>query len=254
MLFLLVFIEQIGLPLPAAPFLLAAGALASNGELSFTLTIAIGIIASLLSDLIWYQIGHYRGSSVLNFLCRISLEPDSCVRRTENAFTRYGTRSLLVAKFIPGWNTMAPPLAGTTGMPISRFILFDGLGAFVWVFSFEALGYLFSRQLEQVAEYALQFGSLLVVIVVASLIGYIAWKYIRRRQFLHQLRIARISPEQLKQMMDANESIFIVDLRHSLDFEAEPYTIPGALHLVAEELEERNHEIPRDRDIILYCT
>jgi membrane protein DedA with SNARE-associated domain len=254
MLFALVFAEQVGLPLPAVPILLAAGALAGAGQLNFGLTILLALIASLLSDLLWYQIGRSRGSKVLNFLCRVSLEPDSCVRLAENTFTRYGPRSLLVAKFLPGFNTLAPPMAGITGMSLPGFLLCDGLGALIWAGSFEVLGYLFSDQLEQVAGYALQLGSLLLVLLAGGLIAYIVWKYIRRRRFIRELRIARITPEELKRILDAGEQIFIVDLRHPIDHETVPFVIPGALRLVAEELEERNTEIPRDRDVVLYCT
>jgi len=253
-LFVWVLAEQIGLPLPAIPLLLAAGALAGAGHLSIAVAIGLAVAASLLSDTLWYEIGRRRGAKVLNFLCRISLEPDSCVRRTENVFARYGARSLLVAKFVPGLNTAAPPLAGMFGMRLSRFALWDGLGAALWASTFAGLGYLFSEQLERVAAYALRLGTWLVVVVVGGLAGYIAWKYVQRQRFLRSLRIARITPGELKEKLEAGEEMVIVDLRHSLDFDAEPHTVPGALRLTAEELNERHAEIPRDREIVLYCT
>lgn len=253
-LFVWVFAEQIGLPLPAIPFLLAAGALAGAGRLNFAITIGVAVLASLVSDIIWYHIGSRRGSRVLQLLCRISLEPDSCVRRTEEVFARHGAPSLLVAKFIPGLSTAAPPLAGIVRMRMPRFLLFDGLGALLWAGAFAGLGYLFIEQLGHVAASALRLGTWLVVVLVGSLAAYILWKYFQRQRFLRQLRIARISPEELKQKLDAGEDVVIVDLRHSLDFQAEPDTIPGALRLPAEELERRHHEIPTDRDVVLYCT
>jgi len=253
-LFVWVLAEQIGLPLPAIPLLLAAGALAGAGHLSIAVAIGLAVAASLLSDTLWYEIGRRRGAKVLNFLCRISLEPDSCVRRTENVFARYGARSLLVAKFVPGLNTAAPPLAGMFGMRLSRFALWDGLGAALWASTFAGLGYLFSEQFERVAAYALRLGTWLVVVVVGGLAGYIAWKYVQRQRFLRSLRIARITPGELKEKLEAGEEMVIVDLRHSLDFDAEPHTVPGALRLTAEELNERHAEIPRDREIVLYCT
>jgi membrane protein DedA with SNARE-associated domain len=254
MLFALVLAEQIGLPLPAIPILLAAGAMAAAGQLSFGFTILVALAASLMSDLLWYQIGRYRGNRVLNFLCRISLEPDSCVRKAENTFSRHGSRSLLVAKFIPGLNTMAPPMAGITHMSLWRFIILDGLGALFWAGSFQMLGYLFSNQLEQVAQYSLHFGSILFLLFFVGVIVYVVWKYIRRQRFFHELRIARITPEELKKLLDTGDNIFIVDLRHSIEFDNDPYVIPGALRIGAEEIEERNSEIPRDREIVLYCT
>ncbi len=253
-LFAWVFAEQIGLPMPAAPVLLAAGGLAGTGQMRLWLAVGLAVSAAMLSDLVWYEIGRRRGGQVLNFLCRISLEPDSCVRRTEDAFARHGARSLLVAKFVPGLNMMAPPLAGILGMRRGRFLVFDALGGVVWAGAFAGLGYLFSNQLERIATYAMRLGSWAVAVLVASFVAYIAWKYIERQRFLRKLRIARISPEVLKRKLDTGEDLVIVDLRHSIDFEAEPVTIPGALQLTPEELEQRHQEIPRDRDVILYCT
>ena len=246
--------EQVGLPIPAVPVLLAAGALAGGGNLNVTLALVVATLASLVSDTAWYLVGRYRGARVLNFLCRIALEPDSCVRRTEDTFARHGARSLLVAKFVPGLNTAAPPLAGIIGMGLPRFLWFTGLGGALWAGLFIALGFAFSNQLERVAAVASRLGGWALALAAGALAAYIAWKWIARQRFLRRLRIARISPEELKTRLDAGEAIVVVDLRHSLDFEAEPSVIPGALHLTTEELEARHREIPRDREIVLYCT
>jgi membrane protein DedA with SNARE-associated domain len=246
--------EQIGLPIPAIPLLLAAGALAGSGRLSLTLALAVSVIASLLADTLWYEIGRRRGVRVLQFLCRVSLEPDTCVRNTELMFERYGVRSLVVSKFIPGLSTAAPPLAGIFGMALPRFLLYAGLGAIVYAGMFAGLGYLFSAQLESMAEGALRLGEWLVLLVAGALAGYVLLKFWQRRRFLHLLRTARITPEDLKERLDRGEEILIVDLRHALDVVADPHHIPGALHLSPDELETRHVEIPRDRDIVLYCT
>lgn len=252
--FLWVFAEQIGLPLPSAPLLLAAGALAGTGRLSLGVAVGLAIIAALGADVLWYELGRRRGIKVLQTLCRISLEPDSCVRRTENAFARHGARSLLVAKFVPGLNTAAPPLAGIVRMRPARFLLFDLLGAGLWVGVLVGLGYLFSDQLERVADRAFALGTGLLALLLGSLGSYVTWKFFKRRRFMRELRIARITPEELKRRLDAGDDVVIVDLRHSLDFEAEPQTIPGAYHLEASELEERQGEIPADREVVLYCS
>jgi membrane protein DedA with SNARE-associated domain len=246
--------EQLGLPLPATPILLAAGALAGSGQMNLGVAIALAVIASMLGDVTWYAFGRVRGGKVLNLLCRISLEPDSCVRKTENAFIRHGARSLLIAKFVPGLNTMAPPLAGIIGMRLGRFLIFDALGALFYIVSAAGVGYVFSNQLEQVASRVAGFGLSVLVILGAGLAAYIAWKYIQRRRFIRSLRIARITPDDLKQKIEAGESIVVVDLRHSLDFDAKPQTIPGAIRLAPEEIEEGHGQIPRDRDIVLFCT
>jgi len=150
-LFAWVAAEQLALPVPSEPVLLAAGVLAGTGLLRLPSAIAVGVAASLLSDVIWYEIGRARGSQVLRLLCRISLEPDSCVRRSQDTFARYGGWSLLVAKFVPGLNTVAQPLAGVLRMRRSRFLLVDTLGAFLWIGTYTGLGYVFSDQVERVA-------------------------------------------------------------------------------------------------------
>jgi len=252
-LFAVVFAEQVGLPIPAVPVLLAAGALAGAGKMNVAWAILLGFVACLIGDVIWYYLGRYRGRQVLGLLCRISLEPDSCVRRTEDFFIRHGMRSLIFAKFIPGLSTVTPALAGLFDVNIGRFFLYNGLGALLWTVAFVMPGYLFSNQLERVAAHAARFGSSAVVLVAALLALYVMYKYIHRRRLLRELRIARISVDELKQMMDAGCDLVIVDLRQRLDVEADPYTIPGAIRMAVEELEQRHHEIPRDRDVILFC-
>jgi rhodanese-related sulfurtransferase len=186
-------------------------------------------------------------------ICRISLEPDSCVRRTQVSFARNGPRVLLGAKFIPGLNAMAAPLAGIIKMGWRRFLLFDAIGTLAWVGAFVITGYAFSSELERVAARAAYLGEWLLVLLLAAFAGYILWKFYNRQKFLRKLKIARITPEELKGKIDAGEDILVVDLRHSLDFDANPETIPGALHIDAAELEEAFEVIPRDREIVLFC-
>jgi len=253
-LFAWVFAEQIGMPIPAIPLLLAAGALAGSGRMSLAMSLIVAVAAALLADLFWYELGRRKGIQVLQLLCRISLEPDSCVRRTEGAFAKHGARSMLVAKFLPGLGTVAPPLAGIFHMRPQRFLLFDALGAFAWAGSFLGLGYLFSTQIERVAERALALGGTLFILLIGAMAAYIAYKFIARQRFLRELRISRITPEELKEKLDGGENLVIVDLRHSLDFEMEPETIPGAFRMDAQELQKKNDRLPRDREVILYCT
>jgi len=251
--FVWVLAEQMGLPLPAEPFLLVAGGMTGQRQLSLHLTILLAILGSLLADSIWFVMGRRKGASVLSLLCRISLNPDSCVRHTLKIFSRYGAKTLLVAKFIPGISIIAAPLAGIYLLPWLRFLLFDGLGVCLWVGSFVGVGYLFSDQIAEIAASALDLGTSLTKILVLGLVLFIAWKYIQRRRFLSQLRIARISPEELKKKLDAGEAITIIDVRHSLEFESEPQTIPGALYLPFEKLQNDPFPIPSGQEIVLYC-
>jgi len=217
------------------------------------MAVGLSVAACLVGDFIWYYLGRHRGRHVLNALCRISFEPDSCVRRTETFFGRHGMRSLVLAKFIPGVSTVTPALAGLFNVSVGRFLLYNGLGALLWTVTYIAPGYLFSDQLEQIAAQAARFGGSLVVLIAGALAVYIAYKYIHRQLLLRKLRIARITADELKQMMDNGHKMMIVDLRQPLDIQADPYTIPGALRVAMEELEQRHHEIPKDRDVILYC-
>jgi membrane protein DedA with SNARE-associated domain/rhodanese-related sulfurtransferase len=248
-----VFAEQIGIPVPAIPVLLAAGALAGTHRINPVGVLALAITAAISADVIWYELGRRKGIRVLQFLCKISLEPDSCVRRTENVFARNGAKSLLIAKFVPGLNTAAQPLAGIFRMKFSRFLLFDALGATLYVGTFFGLGYIFKTELERVAGAALQLGVSLVTLVVATLLSYLGYKYYRRQKFIRQLRIDRITPEELKTKLDAGEEVVIVDLRGSLDFEAEPAMIPGAVHLDYADLEEVSDELAKAAEVVLYC-
>jgi membrane protein DedA with SNARE-associated domain/rhodanese-related sulfurtransferase len=254
LLFAWVLAEQMGLPLPSAPLLLAAGALAGRHRMNLAMVIALPIVAVVTCDSFWYELGRLKGMKVLQWLCRISLEPDSCVRRTQVRFKRNGPWELVVAKFIPGMNAVAAPLAGIIRMPLRRFVLFDGLGAMLWAGSYITTGYVFSGELEDVASHLAFLGRGLFGILLAGMLLYVGWKYFNRLRFLRKLRIARVDPEELHQMMDAGEDIVVIDLRHTLEFEAEPETIPGAIHMDAAELEEAIEVIPRDRDIVLFCS
>jgi len=249
-----VFAEQMGLPIPSMPLLLAAGALAGTGHLSFFASLFYVVFAALVADSIWYELGRRKGIRILQFLCKISLEPDSCVRRTEGVFSKQGARSLLLAKFLPGLGTVAPPLAGIFHMRPRRFLLFDAAGSLLWAGTFLGLGFVFSGEIEHVAEYLASLGGWLLVLLLAAFAAYLAKKFVARQRFLRELRISRITVDELKQKIDAREELVIVDLRHSVDFEADPETIPGAFRMDSKELEDKNDRLPRDREVILYCT
>lgn len=254
LLFFWVLVEQAGLPIPATPLLLAAGALAGQHQLSFALAVLAAATGSLVSDTFWYFFGRRKGPIVLNFLCKIALEPDSCVRRTESTFTRLGIQTLLVCKFVPGLNTAAPALAATAGIGLPQFLLFDWLGALLWSSAFAALGVMFSRQLDRIAGDVARFGSGTLFVVIGGIGGYIVYKLNERRRFLKQVAGARITPQELKDKLDAGDVLTIIDLRHPLDLLPDPQTLPGALRISPEELERRNNEITRDGEIVLFCT
>jgi membrane protein DedA with SNARE-associated domain len=205
--------EQIGIPLPAVPALLAVGALAAHGRISIPLVLGAISVASLAVDFAWYELGRHRGARVLARLCQLSLEPDSCLRRAETAFVRYGARSMLAAKFIPGLTTVMPPLAGVFAITRVRFALYDLAGVLLWAGTWLALGYFFSDGIVLITAKASALGRMLGLVIVTTLAGYILVKYGRRRLFLRKLRTARVSPEALKRRLDAGENVAMIDLR-----------------------------------------
>jgi len=245
-----VFAEQIGLPLPAMPFLIAAGALAGTGQMAPGLAIVAAVAAAMAGDQVWFELGRRRGRLVLNWLCRISLEPTSCVRRTEDFFARHGVRALIVAKFVPGFSTIAPPLAGIVGLPVPQYLLFNGLGTLLWVGTGIGLGMLFSDQLEQALSMSVQIGPAVGLTVVAAVVGYVIYKAVHR--YHSDYRVPRVTARQLMEKLAAREEPVIIDLR-SLGARTEQPGIPGALAIALDELPARQHELPRNRDLILYC-
>ncbi len=252
--FAAVLAELLGLPISSIPLLLAAGALAGSHRLSLGWLLALAVLACLLADTAWYQLGKLRGYSILRLLCRISLEPDSCVRRTHDRFARQGARGLLVAKFIPGFGTVAAPLAGLLRMAPVRFLAWDAAGSFLWAGGYLGVGCVFSAQLDLVGRYVMRLGAGLVLLLAAGLAGYIGWKYRERRRLRRELRIARITPEELFQKITAREKLVVVDLRGLVEFKADPATVAGAIRMLPEEVAQRHQEIPRDCDVVLYCT
>jgi membrane protein DedA with SNARE-associated domain/rhodanese-related sulfurtransferase len=254
LVFAVVFVEQLGLPLPALPFLLAAGALSATGKFNLLAGLMAVIVACVIADAFWYFLGRFRGNQVLGFLCRISLEPDSCVRRTQNVFTRYGLRGVVIAKFIPGMNTVAPPLAGMAGVRFGRFLLADGAGALLYAGVCLDLGSLFSNQIEQVGTALARVGGSALGLLVGALVLFGAWKYWQRQSLLHELRTARITVDELRRRLGAGERLVILDLRSRAELEQDPTIIQGATHLLLEEVEGRRQEFPHDVDIVVYCS
>ena len=254
LLFAWVLVEQLGIPLPATPVLLAAGALTATGEISFPLALLVGLGAALTADSAWYLIGRRYGHHVLRILCKLSMEPTICVRKTQDSFGRRRGVTLMIAKFVPGLATLAPPVAGENGMPFGSFLFFDAIGASLWLGTLLALGRFFGDLLRHdpsLLDWAGRFSGALLLL---GILGFFAGRVIRRRMVLKKLVAARLEPVELKRQLDAGELVYIVDLRHPLELLPDPFTLPGALHFSPDALTARHLEIPRDRDIVLYCT
>ena len=244
--------EQLGLPVPSAIVLLATGAAIGMGDVSFAQAMIAAVTAALLGDFVWYELGVRRGRSVLATLCRVSLEPDTCIRKTENVYARYGDAAIVFSKFVPGLSTVAPPLAGVAGITRRRFLLLDSIGCFVWSGAYIGVGWLFRREIEWLADVISQttrsaFGAALLIAA-----AYICFKYVARLRLLRELRVARIAPDELHLLMQGTEVPMIVDMRG--DSEWAQGALPGALRLSANEVECVVPTRAGGHEVVLYCS
>jgi membrane protein DedA with SNARE-associated domain/rhodanese-related sulfurtransferase len=249
-----VFLDQIGLPVPAVPTLIVAGAVATAGTFSLGALFAGSVIACLIADCAWYWVGQRYGIRVLRTLCRISLEPDSCVSQTQNRFERWGINSLVIAKFVPGLAIIAPPLAGALRIGWPRFLFLSTLAAALWSGVALLAGVIFRSQIQQLLQVLDRLGSAVVLIAASILLVYVAYKWWQRARFYALLRMARISVSELYELMQAGAAPVVIDVRSATARSLEPHWIPGALNISLSEVGQRLKDLPRDRDIIVYCT
>lgn len=248
-----VLMTQLGLPIPAVPTLVVAGAAAAAGAMSPVALFAVAFTACALADASWYLGGRLYGRRLMKLLCRVSLSPDSCVRQSESRFQRWGRLTLVIAKFVPGLATLMPPLAGTMRLDWRAFATLDGLGVAMWVGVAVSLGMRFHRQVNGVLAGLQQFGALVLVGVGVLLLTFVAIKWWQRHLFHRNLRMARISVEELLQLIERGERPMVVDLRSAGARDEDRRSVPGALIMDFEDAERRLHDFPADRDIIFYC-
>jgi membrane protein DedA with SNARE-associated domain len=251
--FAAVLLEQGGLPIPAFPILIAAGALAVDGDLSLPMCLTAGVLACLACDLFWFRAGRSHGKRILNFLCKISLSPDSCVSQTEDRFRRFGPKALLVSKFIPGFNTIAAPLSGAIGTAMPRFLGFAVPGAVLWIATGLALGAYFHQSVDNVLDAIDLMGST-ALMVVACLLGlFVLFKYAERRRFRRMLAIPRIGIDELRSLIDGGHEPVLVDARSLTARQLQP-AIPGALIYGEGQAGRLLAALDKDRHIVVYCS
>lgn len=249
-----VFVDQIGLPVPAMPTLILAGAIAATSAVSLTSLFAAAVLACILPDCVWFLVGRRYGMRVLKTLCRISLEPDSCVNQTQSRFERWGINSLVIAKFVPGLAIIAPPLAGAMRIAWPRFLTLSALGGALWVGSGLAAGVLFKTQIQSILVHLDRIGSITGTVVAAALLGYVLYKWWERRRFYEELRMARMSVADLYALMEAGQRPIVVDVRSNTARTLQPRWIPGAIHVPVDDVARHIADLPRDREIVVYCT
>jgi membrane protein DedA with SNARE-associated domain len=254
LLFSYVLVVSLGVPIPVDPVFLLMGAQAGDHHYSFFLSLLVALVPAVLGDIIWYHVGKYKGRSVLSLLCKLSLEPDTCVRKTETSFSARGSNALLFSKFVPGMSLVSVTLAGISGMPFGRFLLANAAGCALWVSAYLAAGWLFHKQVDTLINALGLYGRRAGVVILTLLVAYLAYKYFQRWRFIRKLRVNRVTPEQVKELISTGCALTIVDLRHPSEVERVGIKIPNAVVLRPEDLRSKSHEIPLENAIILYCT
>jgi len=254
-----VLLEQAGMPVPSIPVMLAAGTLSTSHKMNLAYSMGAILVASLIADSVWYWLGRRFGRKIVDFLCRFSLESSTCVVKTQGTVGKRGAVTLLFAKFVPGLSTMAPPIVGQAKIPFLTFLLYDGLGTLLWGATWLLAGRFFGDIAEKSERFYSGLGHFAVLLVAAAVIAVIVWRVVKLRQFRSQLVQLRLEPQQLHTMIceavdNGQELPYIVDLRHPLDVLADPLVLPGAVRIGPDDLKSRSESIPRDRDIVLYCT
>jgi membrane protein DedA with SNARE-associated domain/rhodanese-related sulfurtransferase len=254
-LWVVVFARQACLPVPANLFLLTAGALARGGELNMLLVLVIGVLGCLAGDLVWFEAGRHWGRQIIRVLCVFSSDPHYCAQRAHSTYARWGLRSLIVAKFIPGLGSVTPPLAGIEGSSRLAFLAYDSLGSLLWSGLYAVLGYLFASRLAIIALSMARFGDVLVAVVGIPLAFYITRRAWVMLQMLRHLRLRRITPALLHERITSAEQVAIVDLLNFEDGREGHAGIPGAVRMDPTRLRSRIRVIvPENVGMVLYCS
>lgn len=252
--FVNVLLTQAGAPVPAVPMLVIAGAFVAQGQIGLFSVVAATVVASLIGDLLWYAAGNRYGHRVLRTLCRIAIEPDSCVKQTENIFERWGAPSLMVAKYIPGFATIAPPLAGMvrTGLPL--FVLYSTVAALLWAGLPIALGMVFHTEVGLALEWLESMGSGAVALIGAIIALYVSARLLERYMLIRFLRSVRISVEELRALMAQPLRPVVLDVRSAAARRLDPRRVPGAIAVDMEAPQSALHTVLPDREVVVYCS
>lgn len=254
LVFAVVLLDLGGLPLPAEPLLIAAGALAQTGAISPELLLLAATAACLIADLAWFFIGRKYGRTLLAGICRVSLEPDTCVRNADDLIARHGPRLLLVQKFIPGVSAVAVPTAGSSAMSFRRFLIYDTLGCALWCGAYVGGGLIFSKEINKLLERLSDFGPWALAIVAGAFAIYIAWKVVHRWRLRRLHRLVRISPEEVAALLDEEHDLVILDARSSLARADDPRLFPRSIVLEDRAAEDVLTDKHRGHTIVTFCT
>jgi membrane protein DedA with SNARE-associated domain len=249
-----VLLDQLAVPIPALPMILAAGALAGEGHLNLGVSVAIVLLGCIPANLFWYWLGIHQGNKVLTLICMISLEPDTCVSNTTSLFHRYGTASLLLSKFVPGLQTVAPPLAGLLGVSFWRFMVMNAIGSLIYALAFLLPGYWAHEFIAEIGRVVMDYGAVSASLIGLLALAWLSWKIVHKRLFIRNLRGRRVQPQDLYARIQSGEAVQVADLRQRMEFNAYPHTIPTAIRVPLDIFDEEVEKLQRDRPLVLFCT
>jgi len=249
-----VLLTQAGVPVPAIPILIVAGAFVAQGQIGPASLILVAVVASLIGDTLWYFAGRRYGYRILRTLCRVSIEPDSCVKQTENIFERWGAPSLMLAKYVPGFSTVAPPLAGTMRLGLAVFLAYSAVAALLWAGVPIALGAVFHAEVERALEWLGSMGTGAVAVIAAIVLVYAGVKAVQRFMLIRFLRMARISVEELRDLMRQESKPLVLDVRSAMARKLDPRRLPGAVAVDINAPQAALVAVPPDRDVVVYCS
>jgi membrane protein DedA with SNARE-associated domain/rhodanese-related sulfurtransferase len=250
--FVNVLLLQAGLPVPAYPTLIVTGALAARSPYTLLGLSATAVAASVIGNVSWYVAGRRLGGRVLKTLCRMSLSPDSCVRQTESIFARWGAPSLMVAKFIPGFASVATAMAGIVRLPLWRFVLFDAIGAALWSGVAIALGYVFRDAVNDVLAVLEAMGEIGIALIVAAFVVYVIVKWVQRQRFIRQLRMDRMTVDELRDLLMEGRATKVIDVRSPIS-QAVTGRIPGAVTIDSNNIKVDLLAIEPETEVVVYC-
>lgn len=254
LVFINVLITQSGVPVPSVPMLIIAGAFVGQGQIALLPLLLVSVIASLVGDSAWYWAGRRYGYGILRTLCRVAVEPDSCVKQTENIFGRWGAPSLMVAKYVPGFSTIAPPLAGTMRLGFPAFLGYSTVAALLWAGLPIAAGAVFHTQVDVALAWLEDLGLGALVLIAAAVLLYASMKALERFLLIRLLRMVRISVDELRELMKQESPPLVLDVRSPIARRLDPRRLPGAIAVDIETPQTALIEVPPDRDVIVYCS
>src|SRR5215831_9813382 len=254
--FFVVLAEALGAPVPAALALVAGGAAAASGTLRGPGVFLVAVTAILLGDSLIFLLGRRMGPRLLSFLCVLSISPETCILRSAELFYKRGRKTLLIAKFIPGINALAPPLAGSMRMPVEQFLLLDLAGASLYAFSYSALGYVFHRLVAAIERWFATAGRVFSAGIALAIITYIVYRiWLYRKNRIYRV-VPRVRVKDVSQRLESSDAskILIADVRSHGYYDSAAVRIKGAIRLEPNTISTEANQLPRDKDLFLYCT